>query len=72
MTTIRNEAGTEIDFDAAVALMDDELREHLHEIIEVFEGEREFTAQQFFDDYVMLHREKFGEEFEPNKCNPVW
>jgi hypothetical protein len=48
--------GSKVDFDAAVNLMDDEVREELH-------GEYS-SEQEFVDAYVVLHAEKFdGEEF---------
>lgn len=47
----------EIDFDAAVNLMDDELREALNGQFE--EGQE----QTFLDAYVIAHAKKFGEEF---------
>lgn len=49
-----------VDFDAVVNLMDDEIREEIH---------REFapcTAQEFVDEYIKRHRQKFGEEFTVN------
>jgi hypothetical protein len=53
-------AGKMVDFDAVVNLMDDEIREEIH---------REFapcTAQEFVDEYIKRHRQKFGEEFTVN------
>ena len=65
MSTITNAAGKEIDFSAACALMDKEISDTLDDAdIE--------TDQAFFDAYCDKHREKFGDEFEPNKPNPVW
>lgn len=47
----------EYDFDAAVNLMDDDIREALH-------SRREWASDQdFFDAYVAAHAEKFGEDF---------
>ena len=66
MAKITNAAGTEIDFDAAVVLMDDEWREEVHMDL------APCTEQEFFDAYCHLHERKSGEEFEPNKANPVW
>lgn len=66
MTMIYNGAGTEIDFEAAVGLMDDDLREDLHRLM------APCTEAEFFAAYCAAHRDKFGEEFEPNKSNPVW
>ena len=51
--------GHEIDFEAAVNLMDDEIRERLH-------GEMApCDEQDFIDAYIKAHAEKFdGEEFQ--------
>lgn len=66
MTTITNEFGVEINFDAAVNLMDDEIREMLHEEI------APCTEQEFFDAYCKAHEDRFGEEWELAKENPVF
>lgn len=51
--------GREFDADAVANLMDDEIREDLHE--------RGFdTEQAFVDAYLAAHRAKFGEEFTVN------
>lgn len=50
----------EVDFDAAVNLMDDEVREKLH---------MEFapcTVQEFFTAYEKAHYQKYNEEFQVN------
>lgn len=50
----------EIDFDAAVNLMDDEIRETLH-------GEMApCSDQEFLNRYAEEHALKFGEEFTVN------
>lgn len=49
--------GCHVDFDACVALMDDDIREKLH--AEGFENE-----QDFLDRYVELHAAKYGEKFD--------
>lgn len=49
-----------IDFDAAVNLMDDEIREELHQEL------APCTHQEFIDAYAKRHRERFGEEFTVN------
>lgn len=53
--------GNEINFEAAVNLMDDEIRETLH-------SAREWASdQEFLDAYVVAHAEKFnGEVFTVN------
>jgi len=61
-----NEYGKEIDFDAAVNIMDDDLREQLNNEL------APCTNQKFFEAYAKAHLEKFDEEFEPNKANPAW
>ena len=53
-----NSNGKELDFDAAVALMDDELREELHNAI------APCTDQEFLTAYEDMHSEKFGERWE--------
>lgn len=58
--------GTEIDYDAAVALMDDELCEELN-------GElAPCTEQEFFSAYEAAYAAKFGEEWELSKENPCY
>lgn len=49
--------GREIDFDAAVALMDDDIREELHEELSPC------SDQRFFNAYLEQHYADFGEEF---------
>jgi hypothetical protein len=63
MTTITNAHGRQFDFDSAMALMDDE-------IVKAIEGTLP-TEQDFFEAYCVRHEEKYGEEFEFNKKNPV-
>ena len=48
--------GHEVNFEAAVELMDDEIREELH-------GEGIETEQAFLDAYSRRHFEKYGKEF---------
>ena len=50
--------GNTIDFDAAVELMDDDLREEIHAAL------APCTEQEFLDEYVKRHEKKFGEEFK--------
>lgn len=60
--TVINSYGTEINFDVAVSMMDDEIREQICGTVD--------TDQEFFDSYCVAHEEKFGEIFEPAKKNP--
>lgn len=61
-----NKSGTQINYDAAVQLMDDEIREELHAQL------APCTDQEFFTAYEAAHEEKFGEEWELSKENPCW
>ena len=66
MRTVVNEWGTEINYDVAESMMDDELRETIHREL------APCTDQEFFDEYVKRHEEKFGEEWtfaEKNPCH---
>lgn len=51
--------GQEVDFDACVNLMDDEIREELHR-----EYVGEVTEQELLDLYCEAHYKKYGQEFE--------
>tara|TARA_Y100001960_G_C14092884_1_gene549177 strand:- start:9 stop:254 length:246 start_codon:yes stop_codon:yes gene_type:complete len=53
--------GHQIDADAIINLMDDEIRERLHS---TFAGK--VTEQEFYDRYCEAHKEKFNEEFIVN------
>lgn len=64
--TVFNEYEVEIYFDVAIAMMDDEIREDLHAEL------APCTDQEFFDAYAKAHAEKFGEEWELSKANPVY
>lgn len=61
-----NANGTAIDFDAAVALMDDELRESIHAELSPC------TEQAFFTAYETAHAAKYGVEWELSKVNPCY
>ena len=53
---VKDVYGNEINYESAVALMDDELREELHaELVPC-------AAQEFFDAYAKRHMEKYGEK----------
>lgn len=59
MTKVIDNTGCEIDYDAAVNLMDDEIRERLH--IEI----APCSDQEFFDAYAEEHEREFGEAWMP-------
>ena len=50
--------GNLVDFDAAVNMMDDEIREKLHNEL------APCTNQEFMDAYAEAHEAKFNERFE--------
>ena len=52
--------GHTVDFDAAVQLMDDDIREELHSAL------APCTDQEFMDAYTTEHEERFDEEFVVN------
>lgn len=66
MTNVTNSWDVEIDFDAAVALMDDDIRE------EIARELAPCTEQEFFDAYCKAHEDKYGEEWELAKRNPCY
>lgn len=63
---VKNAYGKEINFDAAVNLMDDDLREQLHDDI------APCSNQYFFNAYCIAHAEKFGEDWVLDDPNPTW
>ena len=62
--TVKNTYGTEINYEVAVELMDDDIREELTAEL------APCTEQEFFTAYAKAHAEKFGEEWELDKENP--
>lgn len=66
MAKVFNQYENEIDFDVAVELMNDEIREELNNKISPC-GE-----QEFFNAYGAAHEEKFGEVWELSKENPIY
>lgn len=52
--------GEMVNFDVAVNLMDDEIREAVHADL------APCTDQEFMDEYVKRHEDKYGETFEIN------
>ena len=66
MKTVINDYGLEIDFNIAVSLMDDEIREQIHSDL------APCTEQEFFEAYCLAHEKKYGEKFELAKKNPCF
>lgn len=52
--------GEMVDFDVVVSLMDDDIREAVHADL------APCTDQEFLEEYVKRHEEKYGEEFKVN------
>jgi hypothetical protein len=50
--------GKAVEFDSAIALMDDDIREHLHNKM------APCADQEFLDAYVKAHKEMYGEQFQ--------
>ena len=63
---VKNMNGQEINFEVAVELMNDEVREEVHAEV------APCTEQEFFTAYEKAHFIKFGELFELSKENPVY
>lgn len=57
MKVLNKRTNEQADYDAAVILMNDDLREQLHAEL------APCTEQEFFDEYIELHFERYGEEF---------
>ncbi len=66
MTKVINANGTEIDYSAAVALMDDDICAELNDKL------APCTEQEFFAAYEQAHEAKYGEEWELSKANPCY
>lgn len=66
MAKVFNQWNKEIDFDVAFSLMDFDIIEKLDNTI------TPCTQQEFFNAYAKAHEEKFGEEWELSKENPIY
>ena len=64
--TVKNNYGVEIEWNTAVNLMDDDLREELSADL------APCTEQEFFEAYAKSHEAKFSEEWELAKENPCY
>ncbi len=64
--TVININGKEIDFEASINFMDDEIREKLHSEI------APCSEQEFFTSYEKAHQKKFKEEWFLSGENPCW
>ena len=66
MKKVININGAEIYYDAAVALMDEEIREDIHREL------APCSEQEFFTAYEAAHAAKYGEDWELSKDNPCY
>ncbi len=64
--TVTNKNGYELNFNTAVILMDDEIREELHSNL------APCIAQEFFTAYENAHEFVYCEEWELSKANPTF
>ena len=64
--TVKNNYGVGIEWNTAVNLMDDDLREELSADL------APCTEQEFFEAYAKAHENKFGEAWELAKDNPCY
>ena len=64
--TVKNSYGVEIEWNTAVYLMDDDLREELSADL------APCTEQEFFKAYAKAHEAKYGDEWELAKENPCY
>lgn len=70
MIKVINKNGTEVDFQAAFALMDEQITD-----VMLDEWCKEcylLTDQTWFSRYEQKHEEKYGEEWELSKANPTY
>ena len=63
---VMNNYGTEIEWNTAVNLMDDDLREELNADL------APCTEQEFFEAYAKAHEAKYGDEWELAKESPCY
>lgn len=66
MEFIENAYGQKFDWDTVVNLMDDEIREQVHDEI------APCTPQEFYNRYCALHLEKYGDCFGFEYSNPQY
>lgn len=62
-----NSEGCDMDWMAAVNLMDREIYDYIRAVIPW-----EHTEHEFFQKYAELHKEKYGEVWELTKGNPTF
>lgn len=70
MSNVINKNGTEVDYEFALMLMDED-------ILDIMAGDwysapYPTTDQEWFTRYESLHEQKYGEEWELSKANPTY
>lgn len=70
MIKVINKNGTEVDYEAAVSLMDGEILDLMAD--EWYKNYYPLTDQEWFSRYEKLHEQKYGEEWELSKANPTY
>lgn len=70
MSKVINKNGTEIDYDASLALMDEDIFDRM--VDEWYKEYHPSTSQYWFTRYEKLHEEKHGEEWALSKVNPTY
>lgn len=70
MSKVINKNGTEIDFEAALALMDEDILEVMSQ--KWYKEYYPMTDQEWFRRYETVHELKYGEEWELSKANPTY
>lgn len=65
-----NKNGTEIDYEAALALMDENILEDM--ALDWYRAYRPMTDQEWFTLYETQHEVKYGEEWELSRSNPTY
>lgn len=70
MSKVINKNGTEIDYEAALALMDEDILDDMSQ--EWYSAYHPMTDQDWFTRYETLHEQKYGEEWELSKSNPTY
>ena len=66
MKKVINLSGTEIIWESAFELMDDEIANEIANMAGID------TEQDFMTDYEKAHADKYGEEWELSKSNPTY
>lgn len=73
MRKVINKNGTEIDYEAALALMDADILDDMSREWFVWGSvHHPLTDQEWFSRYEYMHEKKYGEEWELSKANPTY